>query len=142
MRTYRVDQKDYEGKESLGVTSSSGVNNSVYCKKCEGISRCILCYDLEGAKLMLFNKPVTEVRFSEAKNALNTFANEWYPNFTNAEELRAKSDGQKWEATPADRITGRSDTEAYADIPAKLKAYIKSLPEFDAEIYKAITGRE
>ena len=91
---------------------------------------------------MLFNKLVTVERFEEVKSTINKFANDWYPDFTNAEELRAKSDGQKWEATPADRIKGRNETEAYADMPAELEAYIKYLPEFDAEIYKEITGRE
>ena len=38
-----------------------GIYNSKYCRDCEGISRCILCYHTSG-KLMIFNKPVTEDR--------------------------------------------------------------------------------
>ena len=39
-------------------------------------------------------------------------------------------------------IKGREDAEAYADMPQKLIDYIKALPEYNAKIFKAITGRE
>ena len=123
-------------RSSNGVRSSHGVNCSNHCRKCEGISRCLLCYDLEGAKLMLFNKPISEQRFGEVYSKLGS----WYPNFTNAEELKAKYGGGKWEATPAPAISDRTVKEAYAEMPDELREYIQSLPEYDDKIFEKITG--
>ena len=124
-----------------GISSSSGIRNgygiyeSKHCSKCEGISRCLFCYGLEGAKLMLFNKPISEDRFNEVFEKLG----DWYPNFTNAEELKAKYGNGEWESTPAPAISGRTAREAYAEMSDDLKAHIRSLPEYDEEIFKAIT---
>ena len=87
----------------------------------------------------LFNKPITEERFETERNKIIRFADGWYPNFTNAEELRQKSGGD-WEATPADLIKERTAKEAYSDMPKALLDYIRSLPEYDEEIFNAITG--
>jgi len=65
-------------------------------------------------------------------------SNGWFPNFTNAEEL-LEQNGGGWENAPAPKIEGRSDKEAYADMPKKLVDYVKSLPEFDAGIFEKIT---
>ena len=125
-----------------GVNYARGVNNAYYCSEVRGVSRCILCHKLEGAKLHIFNKPVTEDRFNAVAADIDRLANGWYPDFTNAGLLRAKSDGQAWEATPADRITGRTAKEAYADMPDRLRAYIKAMPEYDEAIFEAITEGE
>ena len=53
-----------------------------------------------------------------------------------------KSEGQGWKATPADRIEGVTNKEAYADMPQELIEYIKAMPEYDSEIFKAITELE
>ena len=84
---------------------------------------------------MLFNKPISEDRFNEVFGKLG----DWYPNFTNAKELKAKYGNGEWESTPAPAISGRTAREAYAEMPDDLKAYIRSLPEYDEEIFKAIT---
>ena len=95
----------------------------------------------KSGKLYLFNKKVTQEYFDQVWQEVKRLSDGWYPNFTNAEELRAKNGG-KWEATPAPMIKGREDAEAYADMPQKLIDYIKTLPEYNAKIFKAITGRE
>lgn len=86
---------------------------------------------------MLFNQPISEARYDEVQRKLEA----WYPQFTNAEELREQSGGE-WSATPAHRITARTAKEAYAEMPDDLRAYIKSLPEYDDEIFRAITEGE
>ncbi len=121
-----------------GISDGHGINWSKHCCKCEGISRCLLCYGLEGAKLMLFNKPITEERFNEVDINLG----DWYPKFTNAEELKEKYGNGEWCATPAPAITGRTAKEAYAEMPTELVEYIKSLPEYDDEIFRKITGAD
>ena len=87
---------------------------------------------------MLFNKPITEERFNEVWSKLG----DWYPRFTNAEELKEKFGNGEWKNTPAPAISPRTIKEAYADMPEELVDYVKSLPEYDEEIFKAITERE
>ena len=128
-------------RDGYGIYNGSGIYNAYYCRDCEGISRCILCCGVEGAKLMIFNRKVSQERWDEVAAEIQNRVGNWDPDFTNAQELKAKADGQAWEATPADQICGRKNTEAYADMPEELEAYIKSLPEYDAKIYSAITGR-
>lgn len=120
-----------------GIRNGYGIYKSKFCTKCEGISRCICCYDTSG-KLMIFNKPVSEERFNEVWNNLGY----WYPNFTNAEILKEKHGEGEWKNTPAVAIEGRSAREAYAEMPDELREYIKSLPEFDADIWAKITEAE
>lgn len=86
---------------------------------------------------MIFNKPITKERFDEVFCMLD-----WYPDFTNANELKAKYSGGKWEATPANAIEGRTVKEAYAEMPEELIEYIKNMPEYDEKIFKAITELE
>lgn len=87
---------------------------------------------------MLFNKPITEERFNEVDIKLS----DWYPKFTNAEELKEKYGNGEWCATPALAIIGRTKKEAYAEMPTELVEYIKSLPEYDDEIFRKITGAD
>lgn len=144
-KKYQVDNGNisggsyiYGGSDIYGGSYIYGGNNLKHCRKCEGVSRCMFCFELEGAKLMLFNKPISEKRFNEV------FANlgSWYPRFNNAEELKEKYGNGEWKNTPAPEIRGRTAKEAYADMPADLIAYVKSLPEYDEEIFKAITESE
>lgn len=110
----------------------------MFCRDCEGISRCIFAYKTSG-KLLIFNKSVTEGRFNTVWNEIKAISNGWYPNFTNAEKLRMLSKGWKWEATPVDGIEEVTNKEAYAGMPQELIKYIKAMPEYDAGIFKAIT---
>ena len=119
-----------------GICDGSGINASMHCLKCEGISRCIFCDGLEGAKLMIFNKPVTVERFDEVWSKLNG----WEPDFTNAQQLKREFGDDKWANTPVLEITSREASEVYAEMPRKLREYIKAMPEYDDEIFKAITG--
>ena len=123
-------------RNGYGIRNGSGINASRHCRKCEGISRCIFCDGLEGAKLMIFNKPVTAERFDEVWFKLNG----WEPDFTNAQQLKREFGDGKWANTPVFEITSREASEVYAEMPRKLREYIKAMPEYDDEIFKAITG--
>ena len=122
--------------DGYGIRDGYGINASMHCRKCEGISRCIFCDGLEGAKLMIFNKPVTVERFDEVWSKLNG----WKPDFTNAQQLKREFGDDKWANTPVFKITSREASEVYAEMPRKLREYIKAMPEYDDEIFKAITG--
>ena len=119
-----------------GISDGSGINTSMHCHKCEGISRCIFCDGLEGAKLMIFNKPVTAERFNEVWGKLIG----WKPDFTNAQQLKHEFGDDNWASTPALKIAGRTASETYAEMPDNLRKYIEAMPEYDEEIFKAITG--
>ena len=85
---------------------------------------------------MIFNKPVTVVRVDEVWSKLNA----WKPDFTNAQQLKREFGYGKWANTPVFEITSREASEVYAEMPSKLREYIKAMPEYDDEIFKAITG--
>ena len=94
----------------------------------------------ESGKYKLFNKNITAEKFNEVVNAINSCRDGWYPKLTNAFDYYEKE--KKWECVPAPRIEGVDDKTAYKDMPKKLIEYFKSLPEFNAEIFTAITGIE
>lgn len=87
---------------------------------------------------MLFNKPVSEGRFNTVWQKLI----DWTPEVTNANELQARYGSGKWEQLPVLDIRGRSAKEVYAEMPEEMLAYIKSLPEYDDEIFRRITEDE
>ena len=94
--------------------------------------------EIGGCKL--FNLNIDKERFDEVKENIRKCADGWYPKFTNAFDLYEKE--KKWECVSAPGIEGVDDKTAYKDMPEKLIEYFKSLPEFDAEIFTAITGIE
>jgi hypothetical protein len=98
-----------------------------------------MCINNTG-KYKLFNSDIDKERFDEVKENIRKCADGWYPKFTNAFDYYEKE--KKWECVPAPRIEGVDDKTAYKDMPEKLIEYFKSLPEFDAEIFAAITGIE
>ena len=60
----------------------------------------------------------------------------WYPVFNNAYELKGE---KKWEETNIPEIKGVSAKEAWSEMPSEMRDYIKSLPEYDEEIFRKIT---
>ena len=130
----------YGVSDSYGVRECKGVSTSMFCHECEGLSRSIFAYKQSG-KLLVFNKKVTEDRFNEIWNTIKHLMHKWSPDFTNATSLY-KLNGERWEKTPANKIVARCATEAYADMPEELIAYIKALPEYDDGIFRRITGIE
>ena len=129
----------YGGSNVSGGRNIHGCNNVAYCDTCEGISRCILCHDYTG-KLAIFNRPVSKERFDEAKQKTDDLTSGWYPEFNNAHDLY-KANGSKWECVPPPAIKPKTNAQAYADMPQGLIDYITAMPEFDAVIWAAITGK-
>ena len=129
----------YGIRTGSGISDSCGIFNCYYIKKCEGLAYSVMCIN-ETGRYKLFNLNIDKKRFDEVKENIRECADGWYPKFTNAFDFYEKE--KKWECVPAPRIEGVDDKTAYKDMPEKLIEYFKSLPEFDAEIFTAITGIE
>lgn len=61
----------------------------------------------------------------------------WSPKFNNAEELKQKLE---WYETNIPAIVHVSIKKAWGFMPKGMRAYIKSLPEYDEEIFYKIIG--
>lgn len=86
---------------------------------------------------MLFNKPIDENKFNEIRYSLFNF--DWYPKFNNALVLKGNLE---WYETNIPEITQVSNKVAYSDMPLEMIEYIKSLEEYDEELFKEITELE
>ena len=86
---------------------------------------------------MAFNKRITEKRFDEIFAELNSFG--WYPKFNNAEQLKGDLE---WYETNIPAIKSVDNKTAWSSMPKKMLNYIKSLPEYDEQIFNKITGGE
>ncbi len=124
--------------ESDGVNISEGVNKSFGIQNCHGISHAIFMKDKQ-INYTIFGKPVSQNRFEEVWRKIHSKIGNWCPTFNNLPYLYIKN-GSKWEKTPIPKAKELTKKEAWKDMPKEAIEYIKSLPEFDAEIFKEITG--
>ena len=124
---------------SKGVISSKGVSSSYGILNCKGISTAIFCMNLP-KKFLLFNKEISEKRYHEVLEKIEKLNKGWIPTPTNTKELYLMVSSD-WKKVPLYRIKEKTQAEMWADMPAATVEYIKSLPEFDAQIFKQITGK-
>ena len=105
------------------------------------------CYGVSNA-LFLANKPreysifgntVDADYWDEVRNKFFKLLNGWTPIFNNLKSLYLQY-GSDWKLTPIPRATEISKEEAWRDMPREAIEYIKSLPEFDADMFYEITG--
>ena len=129
----------FGGCDIYGGENCMGAYDIMFCRNCQGCKSCICCLDYTG-KNAVFNQQASEQHVNEIKNNIRELAGDWFPKFTNAYALY-NANGQNWSSTPAPKIDGTDRTYAYAGMPQELVDYIKSLPEFDANIWREITGR-
>ena len=123
---------------SYGVRDSYGVHGSYGVRYSSGVYKGIFCYDLP-RQAYLFNKPVTEERVDEVRREIERLNDGWHPNFTNIKELYLKV-GSSWDKVPLYRLKDKTNAEAWADMPKATIEYLRSLPEFDAKVFEAVTG--
>jgi len=94
----------------------------------------------EKNKPKIFGVEVSEERADEIKGKYRDKCNSWYPKFTNAFELYQKS-GNDWKKIPVKELSAHHDRKkAWEGMPKEAIDYIKSLLEFDARMFKEITG--
>ena len=67
--------------------------------------------------------------------------NGWTPTFNNLKSLYLKS-GSDWKLTPIPNAKEISKKEAWGSMPKEAIEYIKSLEEFDKDMFEEITGIE
>jgi hypothetical protein len=114
---------------SQGVCSSRGVRNSFGVFNSHGVDHALFLADKE-TTYSIFGKEVSLERFEEVKRRLYTKLGGWFPKFNKAFELYLKA-GSDWE---------KMKEEAWKDMPKEAIEYVKSLEEFDAAMFKRITG--
>ena len=86
---------------------------------------------------MLFNKRVDESRINEVTEKLEAFS--WYPKQTNAFKLYLKN-GSDWSKIPTSQLGYNGWYNSWLDMPKEAITYLQSLPEFDATLFKEISG--
>ena len=65
----------------------------------------------------------------------------WKPTFNNIKALWL-AHGSDWKLTPIKNAEELSKKEAWESMPPGAIKYVSSLPEFDANMFKRITGIE
>ena len=66
--------------------------------------------------------------------------NDWYPKQTNAFELYVQANSD-WKKINVSNLTYKNNWhETWKDMPKAAIDFLKELPEFDAQIFKEITG--
>lgn len=125
---------------SNGVNRSNGVNMSAGVNGSFGVD-CALFLANKPRTYTIFGKKVSKRRFNNVYDNLINTLHDWRPTFNNIKSLYLKS-GSDWVKTPIKDAEEISKKEAWADMPKEAIDYIKSLPEFDADIFTEITGIE
>ena len=128
---------------SNGVNWSDGVNESYGVLNSFGVDKAIFLANKKRT-YSIFGADVSKERFNETWKELHNKLNGWYPKFNNAFELYLKN-GSDWEKVNVDEIRSTLDDhhkpyEAWKDMPQSAIDYVSSLEEFDAEMFKTITG--
>ena len=142
-RSYGVNWSNGVNR-SYGVNWSYGVNGSYGILNCFGIDREIFNANKKRS-FKIFGKIVSEDRFDCVWDELHKKLNGWKPSFNNAFELYVQS-GEDWKKVNASEITGIKEEDnpksAWKDMPKDAIEYVRSLPEYDNDIFEAVTGIE
>lgn len=125
---------------SNGVNRSDGVNWSFGILNSFGVDYALFLAN-KPRSYTIFGKEVSEERFNNVYSNLIDALNNWKPTFNNIKALYLKN-GSDWVKTPIENAEEISKKEAWADMPKEAIEYIKSLPEFDADMFTEITGIE
>ena len=123
---------------SYGVNGSDGVNGSYGILNCFGVD-CSIFEANKKRTFRIFGKDVSNDRYSEVWENLYVKLNGWYPKFHNMFELYLKH-GSNWKLTPISETQENSKEKAWEDMQKEAIEYIKSLPEFNKDIFFEVTG--
>jgi len=114
-------------------------NNNTACYGCAALYKSLFCQDQIGGKFLLFNKQSTKERVNEVRSKLNELWGEWLPYQTNGFELYGKS-GNDWSKVNISEMQRVDWYASWKGMPKESITYLASLPEFDAKLFKEITG--
>ena len=124
--------------ESDGVNWSYGVNESYGILDCYGVSNALFLTN-KPQEYTIFGKTVDADYWDEVRNKFFKLLNGWTLTFNNLKSLYLRY-GSDWKLTPIPRAREISKEEAWRDMPREAIEYIKSLPEFDGDMFYEITG--
>ena len=131
-RSYGVNWSD-------GVNGSNGVNRSNGVNGSYGVYNCLFIINQRGVADMVFNKQTTQERASLIIQEYREKLNSWTPKYNNAFKLY-DANGKEWKNVDASQIQEVDNKTAWEGMPKDAIDYLKSLPEWDANIFKEITG--
>ena len=142
--------KSYGVSYSNGISYSEGVNKSYGVSCSEGVNESYgisNCYAVDNALFLankkrvytIFGKEVDEEYFNKVDNNFKKNLNNWTPVFNNLKSLYIKY-GSEWKLTPVNRANEIKKEDAWKGMPIAAINYIRSIPEFDAEMFFEITG--
>lgn len=130
----------------MSINNSYGISNSYGVFNSHGVDCEIFCANKKRV-FKVFGIEVNEARFNEVMSGIKSAMDGWFPKFNNAYDLYIQSDSDWSKVKVSDiKSTLEDDSKPYKpykawkDIPKAGLEYIKSLPEFNAEIFKAVTG--
>jgi hypothetical protein len=126
-----------------GVNYSNGVNSSFGIINSYGVDRALFLAD-KPRQSTIFGVEVSADRFNFVMQELYGELDGWRPKFNNALELYIKN-GSDWAKVDVSHITETlkdwdKPYEAWKDMPKEAIEYLQSLPEFNADIFKRVTG--
>ena len=127
----------YGCRGCYGCDGCDGCYYSFGLRNCKATFKSLFCTDLFGDKYKLFNKDSNESRIEEIQNRLRSF--NWYPKQTNAFELYVQN-GNQWSKIDTSKLGTKDWSDSWEDCPEEMVSYLRSLPEFDAKLFEAITG--
>ena len=119
--------------DSYGISSSKGISYSYGIVSCEAVKSCLFCYKKDAIKYYIFNKKVLKDRFSEVYDKILSFG--FYPQYINWNEVKGN---KEWWAFNFKKLA--KDDNPWRNMPTEMLEYIKSLPEYNKEIFNKITG--
>lgn len=116
---------------SSGVLNSHGIDHAIFPNQ-------------KDREHTIFGQIVSEHRYEKVWLKLHESLHGWFPKFNNAFELYTKN-GSQWEKVKASEICHtlkdhNEPYEAWKDMPQEAIDYLVSLPEFNAENFKRVTG--
>ena len=137
---YNNVQQDNRLYRLCGVNHSNGVNYSFGITNSFGVDSALFLAN-KPRTYSIFGHEVSERRFLEVEEILYNKLNGWRPTFNNIKALYL-ANGSDWKLTPIKDAEEIIKKEAWASMPKEAVEYVKSLPEYDAEMFREITGIE
>ena len=123
---------------SDGVDGSHGVDSSFGILNSYGITESLFVCDMKKIHY-IFNVRVSKSRYNEVLNELYEKLNNWTPTYNNLKSLYLKN-GNDWKKTPIPEAKEIQKKDAWRDMPKEAVKFIKSLREYNADIFYEITG--
>ena len=121
--------------DSYIIINSKSICNSYFIRKCSALSNCLFCFNIKAKENYLFNKEVSEDRIKEIVNKLYKYLKLYRDSvpveFNNFQKIQTKYKKN----LPLEAV---NPTDISFNLNKDFLKYIKSLPEFDDEVWQKI----